>query len=57
MEIIVATVVFVLVLVSYFLGKGSGDGKILTLKRENEALNVELDKLTDRDSKGRFTGG
>jgi hypothetical protein len=28
-----------------------------TIKRENERLNSELRKLTDRDSKGRFTGG
>jgi hypothetical protein len=56
MEIIVATVVFVLVLVSYFLGKGSSDGNVLTLKRENERLNAELTRLTDRDSRGRFKG-
>lgn len=48
--------VFVLVYFSYMLGKGSADGKILTIKRENEMLNAELHKLTDRDSKGRFTG-
>lgn len=28
-----------------------------TLKRENERLNKELHRLTDRDSKGRFKGG
>jgi hypothetical protein len=28
-----------------------------TIKRENERLNAELHKLTERDSKGRFTGG
>ena len=28
-----------------------------SLKRENELLNAELHKLTERDSKGRFTGG
>ena len=28
-----------------------------TIKRENERLNAELRKLTERDSKGRFTGG
>lgn len=27
-----------------------------TLKRENERLNKELTRLTDRDSKGRFKG-
>jgi hypothetical protein len=42
---------------SYKLGKGSADGKVLTLKRENELLNAELHKLTDRDERGRFKGG
>jgi hypothetical protein len=28
-----------------------------TIKRENERLNAELEVLTKRDSKGRFTGG
>jgi uncharacterized integral membrane protein len=27
------------------------------IKRENERLNRELHKLTDRDSRGRFKGG
>jgi uncharacterized integral membrane protein len=27
------------------------------IKRENERLNAELHKLTDRDSRGRFKGG
>lgn len=48
--------VFVLVYFSYMLGKGSADGEILTIKRENELLNAELHKLTDRDERGRFTG-
>jgi hypothetical protein len=42
---------------SYMLGKGSADGKVLSLKRENELLNAELHKLTDRDERGRFRGG
>ena len=42
---------------SYQLGKGSLDGKVLSLKRENELLNAELHKLTDRDERGRFRGG
>jgi hypothetical protein len=49
--------VFVLVYFSYMLGKGSADGKVLTIKRENERLNKELHKLTDRDERGRFRGG
>jgi hypothetical protein len=48
--------VFVLVYFSYVLGKGSADGHTMTLKRENERLNAELLKLTDRDERGRFTG-
>jgi hypothetical protein len=42
---------------SYMLGKGSADGNVFTLKRENERLNAELQILTKRDPKGRFTGG
>lgn len=53
----VTVAMFVLAYFSYMLGKGSADGKILTIKRENERLNAELHKLTDRDSKGRFRGG
>ena len=41
---------------SYILGKGSANGYTMTLKRENERLNAELLKLTDRDERGRFTG-
>lgn len=57
MEIVVAVSVFALVYFSYKLGKGSADGNVLTLKRENERLNAELHKLTDRDERGRFRGG
>ena len=42
---------------SYMLGKGSADGEVFSLKRENELLNAELHKLTDRDERGRFRGG
>ena len=54
--VITAVAIFVLVYASYQLGKGSADGKVFTLKRENERLNAKLHKLTDRDSKGRFVG-
>jgi hypothetical protein len=47
----------VMVFFSYMLGKGSADGEIFTIKRENERLNAELKKLTDRDERGRFKGG
>ena len=57
MEYIEIVSVFLLALFSYKLGKGSADGNVLTLKRENERLNAELHKLTDRDERGRFRGG
>jgi hypothetical protein len=41
---------------SYQLGKGSADGKVLTLKRENELLNQKLYRHNVRDSRGRFKG-
>jgi hypothetical protein len=55
--LITVAAIFVLAYASYQLGKGSADGEILTVKRENERLNKELHRLTDRDSKGRFKGG
>jgi hypothetical protein len=55
--VITVAAIFVLVYASYQLGKGSANGEILTIKRENERLNKELTRLTDRDSKGRFKGG
>lgn len=57
MDLVLAIAVFVLVFFSYMLGKGSANGKVLTIKRENERLNAELHKLTDRDERGRFRGG
>jgi hypothetical protein len=58
MEVLVLVVIFIaLPAFGYLLGKGSADGKVLTLKRENEMLNAELHKLTDRDERGRFRGG
>ena len=55
--LVTAVAIFVLIYCSYQLGKGSANGEILTIKRENERLNKELTRLTDRDSKGRFNGG
>ncbi len=57
MEIVVAISTVMLVYASYLLGKGSANGNVLTLKRENERLNAELHRLTDRDERGRFKGG
>ncbi len=58
MEVLVLVVVFIaLPAFGYLLGKGSADGKVLSLKRENERLNADLHRLTDRDERGRFRGG
>jgi hypothetical protein len=58
MEYILAVMsVSALAYFSYWLGKGSANGAMLTLKRENERLNKELHILTDRDERGRFRGG
>ncbi len=46
--------VFVMTFASYMLGQAIAIGP---LKRENERLNAELHKLTDRDERGRFRGG
>jgi hypothetical protein len=55
MEYVEIVSVFVLAYFSYKLGKGSADGNVLTLKRENERLNQKLQKHNVRDSRGRFT--
>ena len=58
MEVLVLVVIFIaLPAFGYLLGKGSADGKVLSLKRENELLNQKLRRHNVRDSKGRFTGG
>ena len=50
--ILVGVLAFV---IGAFMGVAYGlDGKA-NLKRENEKLNSELTRLTDRDSRGRFT--
>jgi multisubunit Na+/H+ antiporter MnhG subunit len=55
MEVLVLVAVFItLPVFGYMLGKGSADGEIYTIKRENERLNKELTRLTDRDERGRF---
>jgi hypothetical protein len=41
----------------YELGRMSRYWDIKNLKEENERLNAELHKLTDRDERGRFRGG
>ena len=57
MDYVTAVALFVLVFISYMVGKGSANGDMLSLKRENERLNKELHILTDRDERGRFKGG
>ena len=54
MEYLILVSMIWLFMVAFGLGLYMSPYK--TLKRENELLNAELHKLTDRDSKGRFTG-
>jgi hypothetical protein len=54
MDYVLAASAFALVFFSYLLGRLSAIGHF---KRENERLNAELHKLTDRDERGRFRGG
>jgi hypothetical protein len=55
MDWITTVAVFILMFVSYAIGRLSSD--VTPIKRENERLNAELHKLTDRDARGRFRGG
>ena len=55
--IILAVLSTVFLAVGFMLGQFSADITIGHFKRENERLNFELQVLTKRDSKGRFTGG
>ena len=57
MDYVTAIAVFVLVFASYMVGRFSASSDTSTVKRENERLNAELHKLTDRDERGRFRGG
>lgn len=56
MDWYIAVVMVASVVVSYMIGRGSANGDVFTIKRENERLNAELTRLTDRDSRGRFKG-
>jgi hypothetical protein len=53
----IIVIVLVVVLSFYGLGRISRYWDIKSLKQENERLNAELHKLTDRDERGRFRGG
>jgi len=58
MEIIVLAVMGIaLIVLSIHLGMAWKSDTIGQLKHENERLNSELKRLTDRDSRGRFKGG
>ena len=58
MEIIVPAVLgIVFVAVGFGLGMAWKSDTVGQLKHENERLNSELKRLTDRDSRGRFKGG
>lgn len=41
----------------FFLGTALNAKMIGQIKSENERLNDELHRLTDRDARGRFKGG
>jgi hypothetical protein len=56
MDYVLAASAFALVFFRYLLGRLSADVTIGHFKRENERLNSELHKLTDRDERGRFKG-
>jgi hypothetical protein len=43
-------------LFSFILGRLSGSAIVGQIKYENERLNKELKRLTDRDERGRFKG-
>ena len=45
------------VVASYMIGRLNADLTVWHFKRENERLNAELTRLTDRDERGRFKGG
>lgn len=57
--LLVVSMIWILVVgfgLGYFTSHDMNNYEARTLKRENERLNAELHKLTDRDSKGRFVG-
>lgn len=43
-----------LIAAGFFLGYGMSFSNSESLKHQNQQLNAELKRLTDRDSKGRF---
>lgn len=43
--------------VGFLLGLFVATSRTGQIKEENNRLNAELHKLTDRDAKGRFRGG
>jgi len=57
MDLIIDTVVYTTcVVIGFALGAGWRSDTVGQLKHENERLNKELKRLTDRDSRGRFKG-
>jgi hypothetical protein len=47
---------FIIFIAAFFAGVAVAAGFFSDIKRENERLNAELHKLTDRDERGRFKG-
>jgi hypothetical protein len=57
MDWVTIVCVAIALLFSFVLGRISGSAIVGQIKSENERLNNELKRLTDRDSRGRFKGG
>ncbi len=56
MDWVTIVCVAIALLFSFILGRLSGSAIVGQIKYENERLNKELKRLTDRDSRGRFKG-
>jgi cell division protein FtsI/penicillin-binding protein 2 len=56
MDWVTIVCVAIALLFSFILGRISGSAIVGQIKYENERLNKELKRLTDRDSRGRFKG-
>ena len=54
---LLALVVVLAAISGFFFGMAYNFKVIGQIKHENERLNHELHRLTDRDARGRFKGG
>lgn len=53
----IVSVGVLMVVSGFFFGIAFATKSLGKIKEENERLNRELHKLTDRDERGRFKGG